>query len=110
MPKPAKSMIASANDLLEGHVLYLSRDARWTVDLREAVVSSDTDELAALAAGATQEQQVVDVDFVEVAPDKDGTPRPVALREVIRDRGPTIRTDLGRQADPEIQNGHLRHV
>lgn len=110
MPKPAKLRIGSANDLLEGHVLYLSRDGQWTPDLRNAAASTDPDELAALAEAASAQRQVVDVDLVEATPDKDGVPRPVALREVIRDRGPTIRTDLGRQADPEIQQAQARHV
>ena len=37
MPKPAKPQIASANDLLEGHVLYLSRDGEWTPDRHSGV-------------------------------------------------------------------------
>ena len=69
MPKPAKPQIASANDLLEGHVLYLSGDAVWTPDRHSAFVSTDADEL-----------------------------------------GPTIRTDLGRQADHTIQDGQARNV
>ena len=110
MPKPAKPKIGSSNDLLEGHVLYLSSDAQWTPDRRSAHVSTDTEELAALAEKASAHRQVIDVDFIEVTTDKDGSPRPVALREVIRDRGPTIRTDLGRQADHAFQDGPARHV
>ncbi len=110
MSKSAKPMIASANDLLEGHVLYLGRDGSWTPDREQAAVSTDTEELAALAEQASRERQVIDVDFVEVTLADDGAPRLVALREVIRDRGPTIRPDLGRQADPAIQPGPARHV
>ena len=99
MPKPAKPQIASANDLLEGHVLYLSGDAVWTPDRHSAFVSTDADELGALADKASRNRQA-----------DDGDPRPVALREVIRDRGPTIRTDLGRQADHTIQDGQARNV
>ena len=102
MPKAPKPQLVSANDLLEGHVLYLGKNGVWTTSRHEAAVSTDKDELDALAAKASETRQVVDVAHVEVTLEDGGPPRPVALREVIRDRGPTNRPDLGRQADPTL--------
>lgn len=98
MAKAAKPKIASANDLYSGEVVYLERGGTWGTDRASAAVSENEDELAALRDAAPREPQVIDVNFIEVAVGDDGSPRPVALREVIRDRGPTVRPDLGRQA------------
>ena len=83
MPKPAKPQIASANDLLEGHVLYLSGDAVWTPDRHSAFVSTDADELGALADKASRNRQVVDVAFIDVTVADDGDPRIFATASLV---------------------------
>ena len=97
MPRQAEPRIGTANDLLSGEVVYLSHDGVWGRSLADAAVSLDTEALAALAREASQKRQVVDPDFIPVALDASGLPRPISLREIIRDRGPTVRPDLGRQ-------------
>lgn len=99
MPRQADPMIASANDLLTGAVVYLSREGVWDPALAEAAVSLDSEALATLAQDALRERQVIDVAFVPVALDAGGQPHPLSLRDRIRDRGPTVRPDLGRQAE-----------
>ena len=105
MPKAPHLKIASANDLMEGNVVYLSRDGRWSEDRRRALASLDPAELETLAGTASRERQVIDIALVDAVLTSNGVPQPTALREVIRDRGPTIRPDLGRQADPALHYG-----
>jgi hypothetical protein len=112
MPKAANPKIASANDLLGGQVVYLERNGTWGLDRSLAAVSDDSDELEALIAAAPREPQVIDVALIDVALDDGEAPRPTALREIIRDRGPTVRPDLGRQAVHDAQqfDGSSYHV
>jgi hypothetical protein len=112
MPKAANPKIASANDLLGGQVVYLEQDGTWGTDRRRAAVSDDVDALNALVAAAPREPQVVDVNLIDVSLGEDEDPHPVSLREIIRDRGPTVRPDLGRQADQDAQqiDGTSYHV
>lgn len=99
MPRPAETKIGTANDLLTGEVVYLLPGGTWGDRLIEAAVATDPADLAALAEQASHFRQVVDIDFVAVSLDPAGRPRPVSLRELIRDRGPTVRPDIGRQSE-----------
>ncbi len=89
--------IAIANRLRDGRVVYLGREG-WSHQLEEAE-SAATDQAAeALLARATESlarNEVVDVYLIELG--EDGV-KPRSLRERIRTRGPTVRSDLGYQA------------
>ena len=56
------------------------------------------DRLEAIGAKAYADNEVVDVDLIDVEV-VDGVIVPVRLRERIRAAGPTIRDDLGKQAE-----------
>ena len=92
--------ILTANDLLEGDVVFLA-DGGWSRDHRLAHIARSPDEAKALeATGAAEKavRRIVDPYLVEVAIEPDGTPTPVRYRERLRTLGPTVRLDLGRQA------------
>ncbi len=94
------SKVVTANRLGDGVVVYLA-DGAWSERVEEARVARDDEEGAALLAFAESPEQgivVVDPYLMEVAAEN-GAPRPVSNREVIRARGPTVRQDLGKQAE-----------
>ena len=103
-PLPA---ILHANSLRGGEVVYFGASG-WTTRLDEALIARDAATLARLEtvrdARAT-EREVVDPALVGVALDREGRIIPGHYRERIRALGPTVRADLGPQAE-----GKHRHV
>lgn len=109
------SQVVIASRLSDGRVVFLSADAaadgraadagggsRWALHLEEATLA-ETDERAAelLALGeiaASERQEVVEPYLIEVK-EEGGQLRPTKYREAIRCLGPTIREDLGKQAE-----------
>jgi len=110
MARQFKPKIVSANDLLAGDVVYVDRAGGWTRNLGEAAVAESEAAVEALMAAADQPAKVVGPYLVEVAVDENGRPAPSHFREKFRDRGPSNRPDLGRQAQilpPRAANGDL---
>ncbi|SKA25918.1 DUF2849 domain-containing protein [Consotaella salsifontis] len=98
---PVLPVVLSANDLFVGEVVYLTEDG-WTADPRRALVAHDEAAAARLeerGVAAARENRVVDPYFVPVTIDGDGVPQARHIREAIRQRGPTIHPDIGKQAD-----------
>lgn len=93
--------ILTANELTTGMVVFFAPDGRWIPDINEAEVAVDK-EHADILEGAGREavaaQTVVDPYLVEVERSGGGL-RPTHIRERIRTLGPTVRADLGKQAD-----------
>jgi Protein of unknown function (DUF2849) len=93
----------TANRLVDGQVVYLREDDRWSPRIQEAIVA-DSDELAKtlleLAKRAVGRRLIVDPYLFAVSVE-DGRIRPLGRREEIRAAGPSVRTDLGYQAAAE---------
>ncbi len=92
--------IVTANRLDDGLVVYLN-GAGWSERIEDAHIAGDdaaADGLLARAEGPGQEIRVIEPYLIEVARG-DAAPRPVSYREAIRAQGPTVRPDLGKQAD-----------
>lgn len=91
----------TANRLRDGEVVFLKAEGVWVERLDEATLYEDaaTAEaaLAAARAQADRDRFGVDVYAFDLTL-KDGRPTPVKTRERIRALGPTVRTDLGKQA------------
>jgi len=91
--------IVSANDLLEGDVVYLDEAGGWTRDLNRAAVAHDAEAAQALLADAiAQQDRIVGPDLIEIGLSTSGVRRPVHYRDIFRERGPSNRPDLGRQS------------
>ena len=92
--------VLTANRLLDGEVVYLASDGAWVEELASAaVIATKAEGEAALATGieAERHQKIVHAYLFDVI--DAGVPlRPVKQREVIRAAGPTVRSDLGKQA------------
>ncbi len=92
--------IVTANRLDDGLVVYLN-GAGWSERIEDARIAGDdaaADGLLAEAEGPGQEIRVVGPYLIEIALEG-AEPRPVSYREAIRAQGPTVRLDLGKQAD-----------
>jgi len=88
----------TANRLRDGTVVFLGPDAGWVERLEDAALFEDAEPaLAAAKAQADRDQFGVDVYAFDVTV-TDGQRLPVKTRERIRALGPTVRTDLGKQA------------
>ncbi|PRY26461.1 uncharacterized protein DUF2849 [Aliiruegeria haliotis] len=98
MPRAFSPKIVTANALLEGDVVYLTEDDRWSRHMGEAEFIED--EAHAAIRLLTAEQQggtVVGAYLADAKAGPDG-PEPVHFRESFRARGPSNYRH-GKQAD-----------
>ena len=93
--------VITANRLADGVVVFQTSDSGWSEDFNRAAVRPDATAAAAALARAKEDEAanlVVDAYFFPVEI-RNGHVAPKALREAIRAAGPTIRRDLGKQAE-----------
>ena len=98
--------LLTANRLQDGEVVYLTADGYWSERLQDAVIRQDDEGQAALLAtglAAEESCQVVGAYLMAVA-SENGAFVPLSQRERIRALGPSIRRDLGKQADHGAQD------
>jgi len=90
----------TANRLADGLVVFLDAAGEWTEDFHRGAVLEDAQAKAeALAAAAKAAEACLIVDPYPIELDlRAGHLAPKTLREHIRATGPTIRVDLGKQA------------
>ncbi|MBI1328325.1 MAG: DUF2849 domain-containing protein [Alphaproteobacteria bacterium] len=99
MAAPKLPQVLTANRLREGDVVYWNGSG-WVADLQSARIYADKDDAApALSAAddSVKARAVVNPYLFPVKADV----RPIAPteeREIIRAAGPSVRTDLGKQA------------
>jgi len=94
-----KTQVVIASRLGDGLVVFLGPSG-WVEALDGAQVARSDDEAAALEARARASEardEVVDPYLIEVREEAGGCV-PTRYRELIRARGPSIRSDLGKQA------------
>jgi hypothetical protein len=104
--RPELPAILIANDLREGEVVFASVEG-WTRDPRRALVAQDeraAEALERFGASELLRAKVVDpyLVAVEIAEVAKGAPRPCHYRDALRALGPSVRPDLGKQADFRI--------
>ena len=89
MPRDFTPKVITANHLLEGDVVYLTADDRWTRYHEEAELIDDEAHAAIRLLDA--ERQVDTIVGAYLADAKDGPkgPEPTHFREVFRTRGPS---------------------
>lgn len=99
--KGAQFQALTANRLSDGIVVYLTKEDRWSESLQDADVAEGKEAGEALLARATpsvEANEVVEPYLFEVSLE-DESVRAVSVRETIRQAGPTVRRDLGKQAE-----------
>jgi len=93
--------VLTANRVDDGQVVFFASDHSWTLDISHALIaeSDPTRELLEqqlrLSDAGTEVTDIYLFDIERVA----GAIRPVHIRERIRTLGPTVRGDLGKQAN-----------
>lgn len=98
------AQVVIASRLADGRVVFLkeaSGGAEWVGLLDAAEVAEDAqraEALLALGEASAADHSVVEPYLIDVERDGDHW-RPTKYREAIRALGPTIRTDLGKQAE-----------
>lgn len=95
--------VLTANRLADGEVVYGARGA-WVIRLAEAELIGDAETAKARLAAAEADvaaRRVVNPYLFE-AQQEGGAIVPVKVREAIRAKGPTVRRDLGKQADENV--------
>lgn len=92
--------MVTANRLSDGAVVYLTADGDWSEWCADGAIADDKPAAASLLATAERDVtacRVVGPYLIDVAIEN-GTARPQRYREHIRAAGPSIRLDLGKQA------------
>ena len=90
--------VVTANRLIDGIVVFQDEAGGWSEDFARAAVHDDAAAALARAGEDVAASLVVDPYAVEVEL-RNGHYAPRALREAIRATGPTVRRDLGKQAN-----------
>ncbi len=93
--------IVTANRLADGAVVYLTSAGAWADDIEQGHVAKDAEEaeqLLAIAETAVEARLVVDPYAIKIT-FAEGRSDPLSAREFIRSRGPSVRPDLGKQAE-----------
>ena len=101
LEKTATAWALTAHRLSDGVVVYRDAQGGWAETVGEAEVfgaKEAADAAEAAAAADVAAQLVISPYLIEVAAGAD-VAAPVSVREQIRALGPTIRTDLGKQAE-----------
>ncbi len=90
--------VVTANALLEGDVVYLTADDRWSRRLEEAeLIDDEAHAQLRLVDASGRASEVVGPYLADVRPGARG-PEPVHFREVFRTRGPSNHNH-GKQAE-----------
>ncbi|MEO0398401.1 MAG: DUF2849 domain-containing protein [Pseudomonadota bacterium] len=94
----------TANLLTDGRVVYLGPEGDWVERLQEAqLFADDAAADAALASVAARIKDVADAYLIDATEDGAAAGRE-AIRETIRNNGPTVRADLGKQSEDQSSN------
>jgi hypothetical protein len=93
--------VLTANRLTDGEAVWLGANGEWLERIDGALIARHAEAVSALeeaGKAAIKSNLVIDVNVIDV--EERGTNLyPLRLRERIRQLGPTIRLDLGKQAE-----------
>lgn len=101
MSTPEKGQLVTANRLRDGIAVFLTRGGEWSETIDEAVLALEPQAAAALEARAREDEKktIVTGSYLVDAERLDGRVRAAHIRERMRALGPTVRVDLGKQAE-----------
>ncbi|CAI8206197.1 MAG: Uncharacterised protein [Alphaproteobacteria bacterium] len=103
--KGARFQAVTANRLSDGEVVYFSADNCWVESFTDADIADGAEAADALLARAMPddfEAHVLEPYLFEVL-EADNFYKPASVRETIRAAGPTVRLDLGKQAEVKAE-------
>jgi Protein of unknown function (DUF2849) len=96
-----KGQVMTANRLRDGDVVFLTRAGVWSEKIDDSVLAMEPQAVAALEARAADDVKatLVTGQYLFDAERIEGRIRAAHIRERIRTLGPSVRLDLGKQAD-----------
>ena len=101
MSEIEKGQVMTANRLRDGDVVFLTRNGEWSEVIDDAVLAQEPLAIAALESRAAEavKATLVTGQYLFDAERVNGKIRASHIRERIRTLGPTVRMDLGKQAE-----------
>jgi hypothetical protein len=101
MTTPEKGQLVTANRLRDGIAVFLTSSGTWSETIDEAVLAVEPQAAAALEARAKDDEKktIVTGSYLVDAERLNGRVRASHIRERMRALGPTVRLDLGKQAE-----------
>jgi predicted NAD/FAD-binding protein len=101
MTTPEKGQLVTANRLRDGIAVFMTRSGEWSEAIDEAVLALEPQAAAALETRAKEDEKktLVTGAYLIDAERLDGRVRASHIRERMRALGPTVRLDLGKQAE-----------
>ena len=105
----AQILAVTANRLIDGEVVYFTRSGQWSERFDAVAVARGKEEGDAMlnkALPAVAAREVIGPYLFEVREEAGGT-HPASVREVIRMQGPSVRLDLGKQAQSGREAAHV---
>ena len=101
MSATEKGQLVTANRLRDGIVVFLTRSGSWSEKIDDAALALEPQAAAALEARAKADEKstLVTGCYLIDAERRDGRVRAAHIRERLRALGPTVRRDLGKQAE-----------
>ena len=101
MTTPEKGQLVTANRLRDGIAVFMKRAGDWSEVIDEAVLALEPQAAAALEARAKEDERktLVTGAYLIDAERLNGRVRAAHIRERMRALGPTVRLDLGKQAE-----------
>lgn len=99
--RPPLPVVLVSNHVLDGDVLFHD-GSEWVLRPEAALVAQDEEtalKLEAIRDASDASGEVIEPYLVAVNINADGTTTPVHFREKIRATGPSVRPDLGKQAE-----------
>lgn len=93
--------VLTANLLKDGLVVFMTDGAAWSPWIEDAAIATSKEsalELEGRGNIAAKANVVVGPYLIDVI-EENGRPRATLIREHLRTLGPTVRTDLGKQAE-----------
>ena len=102
-----KGKILTANRLRDGEVVFLMHSGQWSDNIDGAVLATEPQAQAALEGRGKDDERanLVTGAYLFDAERRDGHVFASHIKERIRSLGPTVRADLGKQA--EGKGGHF---
>jgi tRNA(Ile2) C34 agmatinyltransferase TiaS len=101
MSEVEKGQVMTANRLRDGEVVFLTRAGVWSEKIDEAVLALEPQAKAALETRAAEDvrKTLVTGHYLFDAERINGRIRASHFRERVRTLGPSVRPDLGKQAN-----------
>ena len=101
MTATEKGQLVTANRLRDGIAVFLTRSGAWSETIDESALALEPQAAAALEVRAKEAEKanLVTGSYLIDAERREGHVRAALIRERMRTLGPTVRLDLGKQAE-----------